>query len=116
MALRNDPIYRALKQVTENVFYLDNIEDNVNLNNQMPFIVWSVVSKRPIAADNMVSLYRVTYHITLVTSQRSEGLAHRLEQRLNEKELPHQMISSYRNDDYSLNRVYQVEIITKGGY
>ena len=46
MALRNDPIYRALKPVTKNVFYLENINDNQNLNNQMPFIVWSIVSKK----------------------------------------------------------------------
>lgn len=116
MALRNDPIYRALKSVTKNVFYLENINDNQNLNNQMPFIVWSVVSKRPINADNKVTIYKVTYQVTLVTKKRSEALAHRLEKRLNEKELPHQMISSYQNDDYSLNRVYEIQIITKGGY
>lgn len=116
MALRNDPIHRSLKGVTNNIYYLDNIEDNTNLNNKMPFIVWSVVNKKPIVADNKVSLYKVTYHITLVTKRRSEALVHRLESRLNDKEIPHQMISSYQNDDYSLNRVYQVEIITKGGY
>lgn len=116
MALRNDPIFRALKPVTKHVFYLENLDDNNNLNNRMPFIVWSIVSKKPIVADNRVSIYQVTYQVTLVTKKRSEALVHRLESRLNEKELPHQMISSYQNDDYSLNRVYQIQIITKGGY
>lgn len=116
MALSNDPIYRAIKPVTDNVFYLESINDNENLNNKMPFIVWSVVSKTPISADNKVAIYKVTYHVTLVTKNRSEALAHRLEQRLNEKELPHKMLSSYQNDDFSLNRVYEIQIITKGGY
>lgn len=116
MAIRNDPIHRALKPVTKNVFYLDNIEDNFNLNNKLPFIVYSVVSKKPISADNQVVIYKVTYQITLVTKKRSEALVLRLQERLNAKELPHQLISSYQNDDYTLNRVYQVEIITKGGY
>lgn len=116
MALRNDPIYRALKPVTKNVFYLENIHDNDNLNNKMPFIVWSVASKRPIVADNKVSIYQVTYHVTLVTKKRSEALVKRLESRLNEKELPHLMISSYQNDDYSLNRVYEIQTLNKGGY
>jgi hypothetical protein len=116
MALRNDPIYRALKPVTQNVFYLDNLHDNDDLNQKMPFIVWHIVSKKPVNADNKVLIYQVTYHITLVTKKRSEALMHRLESRLNEKELPHRVISSYQNDDYSLNRVYEVQIITKGGY
>lgn len=116
MALRNDPIYQALKPVTQNVFYLDNLHDNDDLNQKMPFIVWHIVSKKPVNADNKVLINQVTYHITLVTKKRSEALTHRLESRLNEKELPHRMISSYQNDDYSLNRVYEVQIITKGGY
>jgi hypothetical protein len=116
MALRNDPIYKALKPVTKNVFYLENLHDNHNLNNEIPFIVWQVINKKPIVADNIVQTYQVTYQITLVTRKRSEALVHRLESRLNEKELPHQMISSYQNDDYSLNRVYEIQIITKGGY
>lgn len=116
MALCNDPLFRALKPVTKNVFYLENINDNNNLNNMMPFIVWSVVSKRAITADNQVSIYLATYHVTLVTKKRSEALVKRLERRLNERELPHRMISSYQNDDYSLNRVYEIQIITEGGY
>lgn len=116
MALRNDPVYRVLKRVTTNVYYLENIGDNDNLNNKLPFIVFSVTSKKPISADNTALIYKVTYQITLVTKKRSEALALRLQEALNSKELPPQLISSYQNDDYTLNRVYQVEIITKGGY
>lgn len=116
MALRNDPVYRVLKQVTKNVYYLENIGDNTDLNSKLPFIIFAVANKKPISADNHAIIYKVTYQITLVTKKRSEALALRLQDHLNNKEFPHQMISSYQNDDYTLNRVYQVEIITKGGY
>lgn len=116
MALRNDPIYRVLKNVTQHVFYLENLEDNQNLNNQMPFIVWSVVTKKPLSADNKTLIYRVLYQITIVTKKRSEALIHRFETMMNDKELIPTLISSYQNDDYSLNRVYHVTILTKGGY
>ena len=116
MAVKNDKVYKALKHVTKNVFYLSNANYGDESNNMLPFIVWNITSKVPISGDNKVLLYKVTYHITLVTKSRSEGLAHRLESSLNEHGFPHRMISSYQNDDFSLNRVYEIQIITKGGY
>lgn len=116
MALKNDPVYKVLKQVTNHIFYLENINDNTDLNNQMPFIVWSIVSKKPLSADNKTLIYQAVYQITIVTKKRSEALIHRFEKMMNERELIPVLISSYQNDDYSLNRVYHVTILTKGGY
>lgn len=116
MALSNDPVYNVLKQVTDNVYYVVNRDDNSNDTNALPYIVFQVISKHPITADNKAQIYKVEYQVTVVTKKRSEALIHRFETMLNEKELIPVLISTYRNDDYSLNRVYKIETISKGGY
>lgn len=115
MALRNDLVYKILRRVTANVYYVTNEDDNT-ARTRLPYIVYQVVSKRPIAGDNQALIYKSEYQITLVTRKRSEALAKRLEAFLNEKELIPVLITSYKNEDYSMSRVYQVSTISKGGY
>ncbi len=116
MALHNDPVWNALQAVTERVYYLFNDSDNSETTNELPYIVMQVISRKPITADNKPLTYKVEYQITLVTRNRSEELAHRLEEKLEESEIIPVMISTYKNEDYSMSRVYSVEIISKGGY
>jgi hypothetical protein len=117
MALKNDIVYKALKRVLiDRVYYLTNSVDNSTSSNQLPFIVYQVISKTPISTDNTLAIYKVTYQITLVTKKRSEALTRRLETALINSELIPRLISTYKNDDYSISRVYEVNILSKGGY
>jgi len=51
----------------------------------------------------------------LVTKLGEDPLIQAFEDHFNELEIIPVMISSYRNDDYTINRVYKIEIISKGG-
>ena len=116
MALHNDIIYNTLTEITDNVYYLSNRNDNTEMSNQLPYIVYQIISKRPITADNKVIIYSVEYQVTLVTRSRNEALVHLFEETFNQKEIIPVMVSTYQNDDYSINRVYQINILSKGGY
>lgn len=116
MGLHNDPIHNILHKVTPNVYYFHNRSDDSPSSNKLPYIVFQIVAKRPIASDDIASLYRVEYQISIVTRKRNEALIVKFEQTLHNRGFIPTLISSYQNDDYSLNRVYKVEIISKGGY
>jgi len=116
MALHNDPIHNILRRVTPNVYYFQNRSDDSEDTNKLPYIVFQIISKKPITSDDTVLINKVEYQISLVTRKRNEALIVKFEQTLLEREFIPTLISSYMNDDYSINRVYKVEIISKGGY
>ena len=116
MALHNDIIYNTLKSITENVHYMSNRYDNSEITNQLPYIVYQIIAKRPITADNRALLYNVEYQVTIVTRTRNEALIHLFEESMNQKEIIPVLVSTYQNDDYSINRVYQINILSTGGY
>jgi len=116
MALHNDPVHNVLRHVNANVFYLVNDSDNSIKSNDLPYIVMQVVSRRPVSADDTATIYSVEYQVTLVTRKRSEALVKRLERMLNDKDLVPVLVSSYQNEDYSMSRVYQINILSQGGY
>ncbi|NLB11136.1 hypothetical protein GX831_01610 [bacterium] len=116
MALHNDPVHNILRRVTPNVYYFHNRYDDSDKSNKLPYIVFQIVSKKPIVSDDTAELYKVEYQITVVTRKRNEALIVSFEQILKNRGFIPTLISSYPNDDYSINRVYKVEIISKGGY
>lgn len=116
MALHNDPIHNILRRVTPNVYYFHNRNDDSEETNKLPYIVFQIISKRPIARDDIAELYKVEYQISVVTRKRNEALIVNFEQTLQGRGFIPTLISSFQNDDYSINRVYKVEIISKGGY
>lgn len=116
MALHNDIIYNTLRSITENVHYMSNLYDNTETTNQLPYIVYQIIAKRPITADNRALLYNVEYQVTIVTKTRNEALIHLFEEIMNQKEIIPVLVSTYQNDDYSINRVYQINILSTGGY
>ena len=111
----NEYIYEQLSVISDNVFYALNTDDNTIDTNEIPYIVYQEISKHPIVADNKAQIYKVEYQITLVTKLGTEPIIKAFEDHFNELEIIPVMISSYRNDDYSINRVYKIEIISKGG-
>lgn len=116
MEAHKEWVYNTLKEITEHVYYLANRNDNTESSNQLPYIVYQIVSKRPIIADNKVLMYRVEYQITLVTKTSNDTLTEVLEETFNTKEVIPVLISTYQNDDYSINHVYQITLLSKGGY
>ena len=116
MALHNDIIYNILNLITDKVYYLSNRNDNTESSNQLPYIVYQIISKRPISADNQAIIFSVEYQVTLVTRARNEALVHLFEEAFNQKVIIPVLVSTYQNDDYSINRVYQINILSEGGY
>lgn len=111
----NDFIYEELSKISENIFYALNASDNTISSNEIPYIVYQEISKHPIIADNKAQIYKVEYQVTIVTKHGKDPLIQAFESHFNELEIIPVMISSYRNDDYTINRVYKIEIISKGG-
>lgn len=111
----NDFIYEELSKISENIFYALNASDNTISSNEIPYIVYQEISKHPIIADNKAQIYKVKYQVTIVTKHGKDPLIQAFESHFNQLEIIPVMISSYRNDDYTINRVYKIEIISKGG-
>ena len=116
MGLHNDPVHNILKRVTDNIYYISNRNDDSDDSNALPYIVFQIISKKPIASDDTALLYKVEYQISVVTRKRNEALIVRFEQTLKDRGFIPMLISSFMNDDYSMCRVYTVEIISRGGY
>ena len=116
MGLHNDPVNNILKRVTSNVYYISNRNDDSDESNPLPYIVFQIISKKPLASDDTALLYKVEYQISVVTRKRNEGLIVRFEETLKGRGFIPTLISSFMNDDYSMCRVYKLEIISKGGY
>jgi len=116
MALHNDPVYNLLRRVHSRVYYMGNDSDNTLESNKLPYIVLQIISKRPITGDNEILLYSITYQITIVTRRRNEGLIYKFQSFFNGREFIPTLVSSYSNEDYTMSRVYHVNLLSKGGY
>lgn len=104
-------LFSILKIIIPNkVFYGINVYDN-NDNAEMPYIVYQVISKRPIGYhDNVPILYMNQIQITLVSSSKSISLEETLETTLLKNNLNFTMISEFINDDKSVNRIYEISM------
>lgn len=102
-------VYNILNKVLpDKVFYGSNIYDNFD-NASMPFIVYQEITKRPRSfRDNKPGWYRSLVQITLVTKSKDINLESLLEQALLDNNLVFFLLSENRNQDKSLNRVYEI--------
>ena len=104
-------LFKLLNGVLPNqVYYGANVYDN-NKVITCPYIVYQEVSKRSnVFKDGEPYLYKKNIQITLVSSSKNEKLEQVLEHTLLEHNLVFTLLSEYRNQDKSLNRVYEIEM------
>jgi hypothetical protein len=102
-------LYSILNTALPNkVFYGTNAYDNED-NVSMPFIVYQEVTKRPSAfKDDKPLIYKSSVQITLVTKSKDVELESKLEKALLDNSLVFSLLSEFRNEDKSLNRVYEI--------
>lgn len=102
-------IYSVLNEVlADRVFYGTNVYDNTD-NASMPFIVYQEVNKRVANyADNMPQWFKSAIQVTLVTKKKDVVLENELETKLLKAGLVFSLLSEFRNEDRSLNRVYEI--------
>lgn len=106
-----DALFKVLsKALKDKVFYGTNTYDNFD-NASMPFIVYQEISKRPIGfMDNKPISYRSNIQITLVTKNKDLKLEKKLETTLLSEGLVFSLVSEFKNDDKSINRVYEISM------
>ena len=104
-------LYLALNEVLKDkVFYGSNIYDNED-NASMPYIVYQEVTKRPASfSDDIPIFYRATIQITMVTKKKNKQLEKKLEQVLINNGFAFSLLSEFKNQDKSLNRVYEIKM------
>lgn len=105
-----EQIFQLLHGVLPNrVTYGTNIVDANELH-VYPFIVYQEISDRVQSyADNKSVVRIITYQITLVTESKEPLIEEQLESALHQASFNYQMITEYVNDDYSVNRVYEIK-------
>ncbi len=104
-----DDLYNILNTVLpDKVFYGVNTYDNED-NAEMPYIVYQEYSKRPTGyCDDEPINYRSNIQITLVTKKKDRNIETILESNLLTNGLVYQVISESKNEDKSLNRIYEI--------
>lgn len=102
-------LYSILNTAFPNkVFYGSNSYDNDD-NASMPFIVYQEVSKRAsVFKDDKPLVYKSNIQITLVTKKKNKTMEAKLEKALLDNNLVFSLLSEFRNEDKSLNRVYEI--------
>ena len=104
-------LYQALNSVLKDkVFYGSNVYDNED-NASMPYIVYQEVTKRPASfSDDAPNYYKVNVQITMVTKKKDKQLEKKLEQVLINNGFAFSLLSEFKNQDKSLNRVYEIKM------
>ena len=102
-------LYQSLNSVLKDkVFYGSNVYDNED-NASMPYIVYQEVTKRPASfSDDAPNYYKVNVQITMVTKKKDKQLEKKLEQVLINNGFAFSLLSEFKNQDKSLNRVYEI--------
>ena len=102
-------LYLALNEVLKDkVFYGSNVYDNED-NASMPYIVYQELSKRPASfSDDTPMFYKAIIQITMVTKKKDKQLEKKLEQVLINNGFAFSLLSEFKNEDKSLNRVYEI--------
>ena len=105
-----EKLRKTLLKVVEKVFYATNEYDNED-NAEPPFIVYQEISKRAyLFAEDKPVIYTSVIQITLVTKQKNVGLENVLIATLINAGYTPQNLSEYRNEDGSINKVYEVRL------
>lgn len=104
-----ESLYSTLNEVLKDkVFYGNNVYDNEH-NAPMPYIVYQEVTNRPASfSDDTPLYYRATIQITMVTKKKDRNLEKKLEQALLKNGFVFSLLSEFKNQDKSLNRVYEI--------
>lgn len=98
----------ALLEVVDKVYYASNEYDNEDAS-EPPFIVYQEVTKRPASfAEDKPLYYTSTIQITLVTARKDSALEATLVRKLISKGYAPQSLAEYRNEDGSINKVYEI--------
>lgn len=108
-------IYEVLNSVLKNKVTYGKRE-HIAINNNNEYIIYQVISNRGVLyCDDKIRLRVVTIQINLITKNKNLELENRLEDFLDANGFSFQMVSEYQNDDFSINRVYEIkmEVIKK---
>lgn len=101
---------KTLLKVVNKVFYATNEYDNED-NAEPPFIVFQETSRRvSLFAEDKPVYYTSVVQITLVTRRKDVGLENILIGTLISEGYVPQNLSEYRNEDGSINKVYEVRL------
>jgi hypothetical protein len=77
----------------------------------IPTIVYQLISKKPICRDNHPHLWKYTYQITLIDKIGSFVNTKKLEEALLASTLIPRLLSTARNDDYTITYNYEIEFV-----
>ncbi len=101
-------VYSFLNEVLpDKVYYSLNISERINL----PFIVYQEISKRAsVFAEDKPVFYMSTIQITLVTKKKDPALETKLKTTLLKNGYTPQNLSEFRNEDGSINKIYEVRL------
>jgi len=102
-------LHKILNDVLKDkAFYGTNVYDNEH-NASLPFIVYQEINKRVgVFVDDVPLYYRSNIQITLVTKKKDLKLEKKLEQALLEGGLVFSLLNESKNEDKSVNRVYEI--------
>lgn len=101
---------KHLLTVTENVIYGSFEYDNEQ-NIEPPFIVFQETSKRPITfAEDAPVFYESAIQINLITNIKDVVLEKKLEKTFFDGGYTFSVLTEYKNDDGSINRVYEIRL------
>lgn len=105
-----EKLRKTLLKVVNKVFYATNEYDNED-NAEPPFIVFQETSRRvSLFAEDKPVYYTSVVQITLVTRRKDVGLENILISTLISAGYVPQNLSEYRNEDGSINKVYEVRL------
>ena len=105
-----EELREVLLKVNSKVFYASNEYDNDSVTDP-PFIVYQEINKRAGSfSDNKPDYYVSSIQITLVTKKKDPDLEHLLEETLLLNDYTFEVQSEYRNQDSSINRVYEIRL------
>ena len=105
-----EKLRKTLLKVVNKVFYATNEYDNED-NAEPPFIVFQETSRRvSLFAEDKPVYYTSVVQITLVTRRKDVGLENILIGTLISEGYVPQNLSEYRNEDGSINKIYEVRL------
>ncbi len=105
-----EKLRNILLSVVDKVFYATNEYDNED-NAEPPFIVFQETSKRAsVFAEDKPVFYTSVVQVTLVTKLKDVKLENKLVQTLLKAGYTPENLSEFRNDDGSINKVYEVRV------
>lgn len=83
----------------------------INGSSVKNYIVYQELNNRgTIYADDVVLMKTTTIQINLITEKKNLDLEERFEAALYLASFDYQLVSEFQNDDFSINRVYEIKM------